>query len=178
MLNLTLWLKKWLETSTPRQKLTAGLLAFSLLATGALFTWPEAAKTSNDPLGSTPFYFLGVFVKLAGVLLLFVACAILFRRWMQIGPQGKTVRQLRLLETVRLSPKQALHLIAIGDQQLLIGATDQAIALLGSLESELIPSPGVEAHSPSGLDFSSLLRASATGVPAETLQGEAVGSHA
>jgi flagellar biosynthetic protein FliO len=178
MFNPTAFLQKWFATSTPRQKLTAGLLVFSLLATGVLLAMTEASKTPADPLGSTPLYFVGVFIKLAGVLLLIVACAIIFRRWAQLGPQGKAVRQLRLLETVRLSPKQALHLIAIGDQQLLIGATDQSIALLAPLESGLNLIPVPESEPQSGRDFGSLLQALTTHVPVEPLKAEEGALHA
>lgn len=151
-------LKKWFETSTPRQKLTAALLVFSLLATGALFALDGASGNSTDPLSSTPFYFLGVFVKLVGVLLLIVASAVLFRRWSNYSPAGSRVRHLHLLETVRLSPKQSLHLVAIGDQQILIGATDQSISLITSVESGL-ETHLVEASQPHpGPDFASLLQ--------------------
>jgi flagellar biosynthetic protein FliO len=154
MANLSV-LKKWFEASTPRQKLTAGLLGFSLLATGLLLALGGVAETPGGPLAATPLYFAGVFAKLVGVLLLIVACALLFRRWFQIGPQGGAVRQLRLLETVRLSPRQALHLVAVGDQQLLIGATDGAIALLTPVESRLnlVPAPAARPE----VDFGSLL---------------------
>jgi flagellar biosynthetic protein FliO len=158
MFNPTAFLKKWLKTSTPRQKLTAGLLIFSLLATGALFALSSASETASDPLGSTPLYFAGVFIKLLGVLLLIVGSAVLFRRWTQFGPTGKTARQLRLLETVRLSPKQALHLVMIGDQQLLIGATDQSIALITHVEASKIPTPVDTPATQPALDFSLVLQ--------------------
>jgi flagellar biosynthetic protein FliO len=158
MVNLSELLKKWFSTSTPRQKLTASLLVFSLLATGALFALGETSGSSSAPLGSTPLYFLGVFVKLVGVLLLIVASAVIFRRWSSFTPAGSRVRHLHLLETVRLSPKQSLHLVSIGDQQILIGATDQTIALITPVESNLEFIP-VEASQPQpGLDFASLLK--------------------
>jgi flagellar biosynthetic protein FliO len=172
MIKLTDLLKKWLETSTLRQKLTAALLAFSLLATGVLLTLGRSSGTSSDTLGSTPFYFLGVFVKLVGVLLLVVASSVLFRRWANLGPKGSRVRHLHLLETVRLSPKQALHLVAIGDQQILIGATDQSIALItpvtSSLDITLVEAPQPQ----SGLDFASLLQTLNIRVPTNPLKGK------
>jgi len=158
MFNPGVFLKKWLETSTPRQKLLAGLLIFSLLATGALFTLSSASETAADPLGSTPLYFMSVLIKLGGILLLIVGSSVLLRRWMKLGPNGNTTHQLHLLETVRLSPKQALHLVSIGDQQILIGATDQSISLITSMESEpgLIPADASE-H-PQSQDFGSLFQ--------------------
>jgi flagellar biosynthetic protein FliO len=155
MFNPTYWLKKWLEASTPRQKLGAALLIFSLLATGALFALGGSSGSTSGPLGSTPLYFLGVFVKLVGVLLLIVASAVIVRRWSNFSSTGSRVRHLHLIETIRLSPKQSLHLVSVGDRQLLIGATDQAIALITPVESSLDLSPE-EAPQPA-LDFASLL---------------------
>jgi flagellar biogenesis protein FliO len=83
---------------------------------------------------------------------------VIFRRWLQLGPNGKLSRQMRLLETIRLSPKQALHLIAIGDQRLLIGATDQNVSLIAHVEDNILPTPVEEAQVQPGLDFGSLIQ--------------------
>jgi flagellar biosynthetic protein FliO len=167
MLNPSELLKKWLKTSTPRQKLTAALLAFSLLATCLLFALPGTSESPTDPLGSTPLYFVGVFIKLIGVLLLIVASAAIFRRWKNLGPKGGSVRQLHLLETVRLSPRQALHLVAIGDQHILIGATDQSIALITPVEASLSFPTEEASQSQSVPVFSSLLQAFNSQLPTE-----------
>ncbi len=160
MTPLTDWLKKWFETSSPRQKLVAALLGFSLLATAALVGLTGGSNApASDPLASPGLYFAGVIIKLIGVLLLIVASAALLRRWMQPGSPGKTTRQLHLLETVRLSPRQALHLVAIGDQRLLIGATDQSIALLAPVEGNFEP---LASETQPGLDFSTLIRSFST----------------
>jgi len=157
-MNLMILIKKWFATASQKQKLTAALLVFSLFSTIALFTMNGSSKTASDPLGSTPFYFVGVFVKLIGVLLLIVLSSVIFRRWFQPGLSGRSTRQLHLLETVRLSPKQALHLVSIGDQQLLIGATDQNISLLSHVEQSLVEpeASSMKAQPPS--DFGSLLQ--------------------
>ena len=158
MNNLVVLFKKWFETSGRKQKLTAGLFTFSLLSTLVLFMLNGTSKTTDDPLGSSPLYFMGVFIKLGGVLLLIVACSSLFRRWLQPGFQGKAIRRMRLLETVRLSPKQAIHLISIGDQQLLIGATDQNVSLLSQVETDLHTAENENSIIQPALDFGSLLQ--------------------
>ena len=158
MNNLVVLFKKWFETSSRKQKLTAGLFTFSLLSTLVLFMLNGTSKTTDDPLGSSPLYFMGVFIKLGGVLLLIVACSSLFRRWLQPGFQGKAIRRMRLLETVRLSPKQAIHLISIGDQQLLIGATDQNVSLLSQIEADLHTAENENSIIQPALDFGSLLQ--------------------
>lgn len=127
-------IQKWWNNSTPRGKLVAGLLVFSLAATIALFFISGAADPSLDPKTPPVFYMAGVLVKLIGVLLLIVICAIIFKRYMNIGPQGGNSRQMQVIETLRLSPKQTLHLVAIGEQQLLIGSTDTGITLLSQFE--------------------------------------------
>ncbi len=151
-------IKKWIENSTGKQKLFASLITFSLLATAALMSIGDTSSAAKDPLGSTPFYYLSAFVKLIAVLLLIVGSSVIFRRWLQPGAGGKLSRQMNLLETTRLSPKQSLHLIMVGDQKLLIGATDQNISLIASFAGEPAPVSD-EASQPQPLpDFASIVR--------------------
>ena len=158
MNKLVVLFTRWLETSSQKQKLTAALLVFSVLSTIGLFVFQGASGSSADPLESTPFYFVGVFVKLVVVLLLIVASSVIFRRWSQPRAGGKKTRQVQLLETVRLAPKQALHLVSIGDQHLLVGATDQGITLISQVELSLdMEATGSVKAQPTG-DFASLLQ--------------------
>lgn len=150
--------RKWFESKSTKQKWFISLLAFSLLATGALFSLSGTSSVADDPLSTSPFYFLSAFVKLIVVLLLIVGCSIVFRRWLQVGPSNKSLRQMRLVETIRLSPKQALHLVVIGDQKLLIGATDQSIALIAPVENDLAPVME-ESQPQQGADFGSMIHA-------------------
>jgi len=151
-------IKKWIENSTGKQKLFTSLITFSLLATAALMSIDNASSVSKDPLGSTPFYFLSAFVKLIAVLLLIVGSSVIFRRWLQPGLSGKTTKQMQLVETIRLSPKQSLHLVMIGDQRLLIGATDQNVSLIAPIEDSLDPVSVEESQPRSGTDFGSMLQ--------------------
>ncbi len=66
---------------------------------------------------------------------------------------------MQVVETVRLSPKQALHLVMVGDQQLLIGATDQNVALLTSVELYLTPPEAQIQQQSVKTDFASLFQA-------------------
>ena len=164
--------QKWLKNSTPRNKLFTALLVFSLLSTGILIMISSSADSAADPMAATPLYFLSVLVKLIGVLLLIVASAVIYRRWMNMNPQSGSTRQLRLLETIRLSPRQALHLISVGDQQLLIGATDQNISLLSPVDSsfgaEIVP--GTQPQP--GLDFGSLVQSLNSNHPTAPASGD------
>jgi len=152
MLQIVSALRKWFDGLSKQQKLYVGLLMFSLFASLALFALGGTSSIASDPLDSTPFYFFSAFVKLIIVLLLIVGVALVFRRWIQPGAGINATRQMRLVETIRLSPRQALHLVTVGNQKLLIGATDQSVSLISPIEAD-----------ESGLEFGALLHSIQTG---------------
>jgi flagellar biosynthetic protein FliO len=81
-----------------------------------------------------------------------------FRRWSLPGSKREKKHQMQVVETVRLSPKQAIHLVTVGDRQLLIGATDQNVSLLTSVELYLT-APEAQIQQPMvKTDFSSLFQ--------------------
>lgn len=155
MQSLLASVRRWLETSSLKQKVMAGLLIFALLMTGILLTLGGGAGVAADPFASTPLYYFSAFIKLIIVLLLIFGSAAVYRRWFQNGPASRMTRQMRLIETVRLSPRQALHLVSVGGQVLLIGATDQSINLISPANDCQVPEPEQEAPV---LDFSALLQ--------------------
>jgi flagellar biogenesis protein FliO len=76
-----------------------------------------------------------------------------------------------LLETTRLSPRQALHLIRAGGQMYLIGATDQGVTLLAEVEPA--PAPLVEpAAQPAAPAFAAALVTATQGVIPTQRAGE------
>jgi len=160
--------KKWLETSSQKQKYTAALFAFSLLSTIGLLIVKSSSGSMGDPLQASPFYFIGVFVKLAVVLLLILACSAIFRRWSVPGSKVRKNQQMQVVETVRLSQKQALHIVSVGDRQLLIGATDQNVSLLTTVELDLNPIEGPIDSPAVRTDFASLLQSFNFRSPAAT----------
>jgi len=151
-------IQKWWANSSPRARLVAGLLVFSLTATVILFFMSGAADPALDPKTPPVFYMAGVLIKLIGVLLLIFISAIIFKRWMNLGPQAGVSRQMHVIETLRLSPKQTLHLVSIGDQQLLIGATDTGISLLSQYEPGEINDPLNTSIEQKQISFSDLIK--------------------
>jgi flagellar biosynthetic protein FliO len=176
MSGMLISLRKWFDGLGKKQKLFAALLVFSLVSSIALFGIGSASSVTEDPLDSTPFFFLSAFVKLAGVLLLIVGVSVIARRWVQPGMGAKSTRQMRLVETVRLSPRQALHLVTIGNQKLLIGATDQNVSLIAPIEEDSLAFP-VDEKSQPGLEFGSLLRSFSFDPAAEKAGEKNEGSH-
>lgn len=172
MLDTFIGIQKWFKNSSPRTKVFVALLVFSLLATGILLLLAGGVDTAGDPMTSAPLYLAGVLLKLILVLLLIVVSAVIFRRWLNLGPQSGAVRQLRVLETVRLSPKQTLYLVSVGDQQLLIGATDQNISLISPVEGNLSSGQLEETHSAQDLNFSSLVQSFSSNQPSEAPGGK------
>ncbi len=144
------------RSASRKQKIRAGLLGFSLLACLALAIAGGSPPPNGAAADSSPLYFIGVLVKLAGVLLLIVGGGVLAMRWARNSRHLKRGGQMSLVESVRLSPKQALHLVRIGGQQFLVGATDQGIALIS--EVELPPADEMEPAIPVGADFNHLLQ--------------------
>lgn len=165
MNELLAFIRRWFESSSKKQKWTVVLTVFGLVCTVILLSLNGSTETARDPLGSTPLYFAGAFIKLLVVLLLIFVSAILARRWLQPGLHGKAVRQMRLVETVRLSPKQALHLVSVGDQQLLIGATDQNVTLITHVETSLDTAPAETTDLQTASDFGSVLQSLSIHLP-------------
>jgi flagellar biosynthetic protein FliO len=116
-----------------------GIILLGVMLAATLFTdatnGPEssvAPSTSIETLGTA----IGVILKLGIVLALIYGSLLLLRRWRFLSGNAK-IRQLQVLETTRLTQKQALHLVRVGERVILIGATDQNLTLL----SEIVPEP-------------------------------------
>jgi flagellar biosynthetic protein FliO len=155
-MNLIEALKNWVVTSSKQKKWVAGLCVVGVVATILLFSLTNSTSPASNPMETDSFYFVGVAAKLMGVLLLIVGGAVVLRRWQGSRLGGGSTRQMRLVETIRLNPKQALHLVQVGDQRLLIGATDQAISLLTTVEMDLDTATDTIENSGQGIDFSTL----------------------
>jgi len=150
------WIRTRWQKWNRRQKGAAVLAGVSALMTGLFFLTDGPAAGADQPMDGGGLFYLGVFVKLVAVLLLFVGGAVILRRWQSGRHGGGLTRQLRVVESVRLSPRQALHLVEVGNRRLLIGATDQTIAFLSAVENAELPACPEEGIP---LDFGSLLRA-------------------
>jgi flagellar biogenesis protein FliO len=72
------------------------------------------------------------------VLALIYVGLFLLKKWRVDGP-GENRHRLRLMETLRLSPKQAVHLVRADSRVLLLGATDQAISVLSEWPDDEAP---------------------------------------
>jgi len=86
----------------------------------------------GDP-GSLPgigSYLITVTLMLLVVLGLAVGFIMLMRR---LVPRPGSGRTIRLVETVPLEPRRALHLVACGDRILLLGSTDGSVRMLAEL---------------------------------------------
>lgn len=108
-----------------------------LLASGLAGVVLLAALVLAFTGGSSRDAGLGVLaLKMTGNTLAVLACLYLvligLRRW-HTQVAAISDRQLSIVETLRLSPKQVLHLVRVGDRQLLLGASDGQVALLAEV---------------------------------------------
>jgi flagellar biosynthetic protein FliO len=153
------WLPTLLNRLPPRWRMPALWTGAAVVLALAGWLLPSAMSGAGDPGSPTggPLEIVSlvasVVLKLGLVLLLVYGCLWLLRRWQ--GAAGRAQeRRLSLLESLRLSPKQALHVVRAGDQVLLIGATDQALTVL----AQLPPAPAAAAEAaPVESGFSQLL---------------------
>ncbi|KAA3648375.1 MAG: flagellar biosynthetic protein FliO [Chloroflexi bacterium] len=114
-------------------------LGFSLIAV----VWLLAALggTGREATSINPLWVaLDLIIKLILVLGLIYGSLYLLRRW-----QGNTLarpdKQVRLLESTRLSPRQGLHLVQAGTRVLLIGATDNSLSTLAEIDQSELSDP-------------------------------------
>ena len=104
------------------------LIAYEALNAGR----PAEPGTVTDPFANGNLL-VSVVVNLGLIVLLIYGSLYLLRRW-QGGNLARSARRIAVLETTRLSPKQALHLVRVGEQTLLIGASDAGLTLLSEVE--------------------------------------------
>jgi flagellar biosynthetic protein FliO len=141
MFRLAESLIRWWKNASLKSRWVAGIFAFSVLATVGLFVIPDSTNATGSSaaygtasgLDSTPWFYLDALIKLIFVIGLIIGCMVIYRHYSKKQPFGKPNRQLEVIETTRLSPRQALHLIRAGEQIFLVGATDQSISLIATL---------------------------------------------
>jgi flagellar biosynthetic protein FliO len=150
--------------------IASGFLVFVLL--GIVLVLPGGGTAEAERSASPLALSLEVFFKLIVVVALIYGCALLLRRW-NASPARTRVRQMSVLETVHLSPRRALHLVRVGDQVLVIGATDQSVNLISEMDS-LVADGTLTTDGESPLPFAAIFQQHQ---PAGTA-GEQQGKHA
>ena len=128
--------QKWLNwfRTQPRWLQSVVIVAVCvLLVVGIWLSSQTYGEKSSSEIVNSSAWMINVLLSFVLVILLIIGSAIVARRWMLGGVQSKE-RRMQVLETLVLNPKRALHIVKVGDQMLLIGATDQSINLLSELD--------------------------------------------
>lgn len=102
-------------------------------------------------------YLITVVFALAGILGLAVGFLYLMKRFMPMTGGG---RRMRVVESVSLEPRRALHLVQVSGRYLLVGSTDGSIRLIAELDPEQVDAQ--EPPSPPRRRFLDLLRGRGT----------------
>jgi len=133
-------LQNWWKEATPKKRWSGGILAFGFICTILFFIFSNSYQTRSvdstnyiDEINS-PIYYVGVVAKTVGVLLLIVGGAVVLKRIQKKQAGIHSERALTVMESVRLSPKQALHIVRVGEEYFLVGATDQNVNLLSQVD--------------------------------------------
>jgi flagellar biogenesis protein FliO len=106
----------------------AQLSNFDRATLGAL---PSETGTQQPSTGSMILKYVLSFITV--LLLIFVIAIFVFR--LRGTTYGTASRKIRIVETLRITPKQAIHLIRVGDELMLIGTTDKSMNFLSKVES-------------------------------------------
>jgi flagellar biosynthetic protein FliO len=114
-----------------------------------VYALANASGAAGEP--SVTALAVSVMLKLAFILVIIYASLALLKHFQGVRGLARE-RQVSVLESVRLSPRQALHLVRVGEQTLLIGATDAGLSLLADLEPA-----ATAAKMPATTAFASLL---------------------
>lgn len=155
MARLSTWLNRFKTLPKGKQAMLAlgGLAAAALVFSLAGVSGTESG--GKDAFAYSAGLAAGVFLKLGLVVLLILGAALVLRNW-KGTPWRTALRQMTVIETLHLTPRRALHLIRVGQRVLLIGATDQSIALLGEMEADTA-AEGRAAEAGGGTAFADLL---------------------
>lgn len=133
-------LVSWWQQASPKKRWTLIGLSVGSVCTILLFVLTNshesasaAAQSAADRMDN-PLYYVGVIAKTIGVLLLIIGGAIVLKR-VQRGKTGiQSERTLSVVESIRVSPKQAMHLVRVGEKYFLVGATDQSLNLISQVD--------------------------------------------
>ena len=129
----------WKKAPTVKRWLTAAFAVAAICTFGFLLFSDSFQPTSSSLTSSASqfddlFFYIGLVAKTIGVLLLIIGGAIVLR-WLQRRQNGgRPDRVLAVTESIRLSPKQAIHLFRVSDKYFLVGATDQNLNLISQVE--------------------------------------------
>jgi len=101
----------------------------------------SAAQTPMPPLRNedTREAFWRMLASLAVVLVLVVVAVIVGKKFLpRLAAQGR--RQLRVMETLHVTPRNAVHLMRVGDRVFMLGSTKEGLTTLGDV-SDAVAAP-------------------------------------
>ena len=127
-------LSRWFTKFNSLPKATQGTLLLGLLAGVIVLLGLVTQGQPIDPNDSFIDMMVNVSLKLIIVLLLIFTSAMLLKRFGIASFQTRT-RNMKIVETLSLSPKRSLYIVRVGNQSLLLGATDQSINLIKEMDA-------------------------------------------
>jgi flagellar biosynthetic protein FliO len=123
----------WFKNQSRLIQVTIIVVACVLLIAGIWLSSMNVPTESTAATVDSTAWIVSVFLKMLLVILLIVGLAIVARKWM-LAPGITSSKQLKVLETLSLTPKRSIHVVRWNEQVFMIGATDQNISLLSELD--------------------------------------------
>jgi len=105
-------------------------------------TSPLFAKDSNPPVRpvdnlSTKELFSKMMISVLLVVVLGVSAIYISKKFLP-RITNLSGREIHIVETVHLGPRRAVHILKVGDKQLLIGSTNESITKLADVTDALM----------------------------------------
>lgn len=163
-------MKRIIDLLSNKKYLAIFLAIILIISIVLIWSWlvnSPPPSTQDDIPGSDTVaaarFFVDIVLKL-GLVILLIFMSVNLMRWLQNKSGAGGMRKMVIMESLRLSPRQAIHLIRIGSKEILIGATDQSISRLLDLEINSEENPLIlEPTTPKS--FSSMLKSVMTEAP-------------
>jgi len=130
---------------SPRLKKVLPYIISLILLLAVLLGAYITSESNNQPVAATQTDSLGLMTSTSSfditldvvlkIVFVFGLIYLLFAllRWWQKKQPGQVQNRLRVVETVRPSPRQTFYLLKVGSQEFLVGATDQSMSLISEL---------------------------------------------
>ncbi len=128
-------------------------MMLSVINTGALQAQQEEVPEIGSDLGPTLLQLLGALL----LIVAFIYVSVWLMKRYSSGRIGSSSSLITIVERKHLTPKQALYVLKVGDEHLLVGATENGINKISEITITEADTTGKQQLKPQQSKFSQIL---------------------